>query len=142
MIDNYTISTIASTVVGAVFTGGLTYLLTIKSQKAKIKAEVKSAELDNNTKVIQSWIDLAEGVKKELRDQREYTTMLKSELDEQRAKSRELAKQLERLRCEITRLKKINNEMVEMMGKVSAETKEQIEVLVAKYKQETENIEQ
>lgn len=71
-MDSYGISTIVTTLLGSVFGGGITYLITIKSQKKKANGEAdqaianaKSTEIDNVKEAIAVWKQMAEDLKHE-----------------------------------------------------------------------------
>ncbi len=83
-MDNFTLTTIVTTLIGSVMGGGLTYLITLKSQKKRANGEADQAvavaqnqEIKNVEEAITIWKQIAFDLKAEMEDLKKQNNALK-----------------------------------------------------------------
>lgn len=101
-----------SSIFSGLMGGGLVWIFNIRANKKKANSEAKNseaiaegAEITNVEKAIKIWREMAESLKKELADQR--------------AESDAMRLEIQKLRCELRKLNRGNNKIIEALESIN-----------------------
>lgn len=100
-----------SILLNAVFGGGmLIQFITMRSIKAKAKAEAESNELENVEKAIEIWRNMANELNRELKEQRQ--------------KNSQLVETVEKLRKDVVKLTTASNKLLKLVENITPDNME------------------